>query len=51
MLDLTSGAGGSVEVHCAREQDDTRVDVSWIVAPDGEAMKYTLRIPWQEAAA
>jgi hypothetical protein len=51
VLDLTSGAGGSVEVHCAREQDETRVDVSWTVAPAGAAMKYTLRIPWQEAPA
>jgi hypothetical protein len=51
VLDLTSGAGGSVEVHCERERDETRVDVSWTVAPVGEAMKYTLRIPWQEAIA
>jgi hypothetical protein len=51
VLDLTSGSGGSVEVQCARGESDTRVDVSWIVAPDGAAMKYTLRIPWQEAPA
>jgi hypothetical protein len=51
VLDLTSGSGGSVEVQCARDESDTRVDVSWIVAPDGAAMKYTLRIPWQEAPA
>jgi len=51
VLDLTSGAGGSVEVRCARDESDTRVDVSWIVAPDGAAMKYTLCIPWQEAPA
>ena len=51
VLDLTSGSGGSVEVHCARDESDTRVDVSWTVAPDGAAMKYTLHIPWQEAPA
>ena len=51
VLDLTSGAGGSVEVHCAREQDETCVDVSWTVAPDGAAMNYMLRIPWQEVPA
>jgi len=51
VLDLTSGSGGSVEVHCARDANDTRVDVSWIVAPDGAAMTYTLRTPWQEAPA
>jgi hypothetical protein len=51
VLDLTSGAGGSVEVRCAREKDETHVEVSWTVAPDGAAMKNTLRIPCQEAPA
>jgi hypothetical protein len=49
VLDLTSAAGGSVEVECARERSETRVDVSWTASPDGAAMKQTLRIPWQEA--
>ncbi|HJQ39998.1 MAG TPA: histidine kinase [Thermoanaerobaculia bacterium] len=49
VLDLTTGAGGSVEVHCARENDEACVEVSWTVAPDGPATKYTNRIPCQEA--
>lgn len=52
VLDLTSGAGGSVEVRCAREQDEMHVEISWTVAAEGTAMKNnTLRIPCQEAAA
>jgi histidine kinase len=51
VLDLTAGAGGSVEVRCARENGEARVEVSWTVAPDGAAMKYTSRIPCQEAVA
>ncbi len=51
VLDLTAGAGGSVEVRCAREDDAMQVEVSWTVAPDGTAMTYTSRIPCQEAPA
>lgn len=51
VLDLTAGSGGSVEVHCAREHGEACVEVSWTVAPDGAAMKYTSRIPCQEAPA
>ena len=51
VLDLTAGAGGSVEVHCTREGDETRIEVSWTVAPGGAAMKNTLRIPAREASA
>lgn len=51
VLDLTSGTGGSVSVHCAREDDQTCIDISWTVAPDGAAMKTTLRIPFEEATA
>jgi two-component system LytT family sensor kinase len=49
VLDLTSGAGGSVEVRCAREEHETRIDVGWTVAPDGTAANATLRIPTEEA--
>jgi hypothetical protein len=28
MLDLTAGAGGSVEVRCAREENETRIEIS-----------------------
>lgn len=51
VLDLTSGAGGSVEVRCARVREETEVEVCWSVAPGGAAMKTTLRIPLQEAVA
>jgi hypothetical protein len=51
VLDLTAGAGGSVEVRCARENDEMQVEVAWTVAPDGAAMKYKSRIPCQEAPA
>lgn len=51
VLDLTSGDGGSVEVHCEREGDAAHVEVCWTVAPGGAAMKTTLRIPADEATA
>jgi two-component system, LytTR family, sensor kinase len=51
VLDLTSGDGGSVEVHCEREGDEAHVEVCWTVAPGGAAMKTTLRIPTEEATA
>lgn len=51
VLDLTSGAGGSVEVHCTREQSETCIDVSWTVASGGTSETTTLRIPCEEANA
>lgn len=51
VLDLTSGDGGSVEVHCERAGDDAHVEVCWTVAPGGAAMKTTLRIPTEETTA
>ena len=51
VLDLTSGAGGSVEVCCWKEENVAHVEVSWSVAPGGAAEKTTLRIPYEEAAA
>ncbi len=51
VLDLTSGDGGSVDVHCDREGDATRVEVCWTVVPDGETMKTTLCIHSEEAIA
>lgn len=51
VLDLTSGAGGSVEVHCARGRNETRIDVAWIVAPEGAKSTSTLSIPFEEAYA
>jgi hypothetical protein len=51
VLDLTSGSGGSVEVRCKRESEDTHVDVCWNVAPDGAARSTTLRIRCEEGAA
>ncbi|HUR81942.1 MAG TPA: histidine kinase [Thermoanaerobaculia bacterium] len=50
VLDLTSGSGGSVEVHCAHEGRAVRMDVEWTVTPDGGAMSTTLRVPFEEAA-
>jgi hypothetical protein len=51
VLDLTSGAGGSVEVRCSAEGEETHIEVGWTRAPDGVTMKSTLRIPLEEAAA
>jgi hypothetical protein len=51
VLDLTAGAGGAVEVRCAREHDEMRVEVSWTAAPHGATLKCIRRIPFQEAAA
>ena len=51
VLDLTSGDGGSVEVRCEREGDETHVEVCWTVEPSGAEMKTTLRIPTEEATA
>ncbi|HYC93435.1 MAG TPA: histidine kinase [Thermoanaerobaculia bacterium] len=51
VLDLTSGAGGSVEVRCSGEEDETHIEVGWTRAPDGVTMKSTLHIPLEETAA
>jgi hypothetical protein len=51
VLDLTSGAGGSVEVRCTREEHDTQIYVGWTRAPEGAAMQTMLRIPFEEARA
>jgi two-component system, LytTR family, sensor kinase len=51
VLDLTSGAGGSVEVRCAREGDEVGIEVGWSAAPDGAARAATLRIPFEEVRA
>lgn len=50
VLDLTSGAGGSVEVRCMREGDEIRIDVCWTVSPGRAVRKTTLRVPYEEAA-
>jgi hypothetical protein len=50
VLDLTSGEGGSVEVHCLREGDEIRIDVCWTVSPGRAARKTILRVPYEEAA-
>jgi Histidine kinase len=47
VLDLTSGGGGSVEVHCTREGDATRIDVSTIATASGTAVNTTLRIAYE----
>lgn len=52
VLDLTAGAGGSVEVHCTREGDEMRIEVCWTTSPGlAEMMRTTLRMPYQESAA
>jgi len=51
VLDLTAGTGGSVDVRCERQGDETRVEVCWTVAPGGAAATTNLRIPCQEAPA
>jgi hypothetical protein len=49
-LDLTSGAGGSVEVHCTREGEAIHIDVGWTVAPQNEVRNTALQIPIKETA-
>lgn len=51
VLDLTSGSGGAVEVQCAHEGNEVRIDVGWTASPGGAASKTTLRIPFEEARA
>lgn len=51
VLDLTSGEGGSVDVRCKHGLKETRVEVSWSVAPGGAAMNTVLTIPCEEAIA
>jgi hypothetical protein len=48
VLDLTAGAGGSVEVHCTRETHEIHVDAGWTVSPAGTVANTTLRFAYQE---
>jgi hypothetical protein len=48
VLDLTSGAGGAVEVECTREGDEIHVSAGWTVTPGGAAANTTLRFAYQE---
>jgi len=50
VLDLTSGAGGSVEVRCTREENDTVIEVSSTAASRGTPVTTALRIPCEAAA-
>lgn len=50
VLDLTSEAGGSVEVRCTRGMGETRIDVAWTASPGGRAENTTLCVPCQEEA-
>ena len=45
VLDLTSGAGGSVEVRCTREENEAVIEVCSTAASRGRAVTTALRIP------
>jgi len=50
VLDLTDGTGGSVEVHCTREKNEARIEISSTSAPDAAVSQSTICIPCEETA-